>query len=88
MKIIKQYETQKCMANVLFQQSQQTPSWLEPTQSAKVQSTNCETENKMKLHTYGKMQLTKYKSENEWSTFAAPLSRENTINYRQTKMVR
>ena len=44
MKIIKQYETQKCMANVLFQQSQQTQSWLEPTQSAKVLFTNCETE--------------------------------------------
>ena len=52
-------------------------SWLEPTQSAKDQSTNCDNEK----NTYEwncKIQTAKcnYKSEMEWSTFAEPLSRE------------
>ena len=32
------------MANVLYQQSQQTQSWLEPTQDAKDHVTNCDHE--------------------------------------------
>ena len=63
---------------MLFMRKQVTSqqSWLEPTQSAKVQSTNCETEKCNEWNCKIQMAKCNYKSEMEWSTLAEPLSRE------------
>ena len=52
---------------------------LSQRKGAKVHVTNCETEKGI-ANVKDNVQLAKYKSEIEWSTFAEPLSREIEMN--------
>ena len=61
----------------MFKQVASQQSWLEPTQSAKVQCPIVEMHKKDNcINTNGKMQSRKYTIGNEWLAFAKPLTRK------------